>query len=444
MAENNSLLGLKIMDVLRKHSDKDNPLTQQDIVRLLKSDFGTEVDRKTVGRNIAVLVDYDDDRHIGYKTSKRVQNGEESERRTAFYYKSDFEAGEMRVLIDSILSNRHISMKYTKDLIDKIVEKNEWLRKKGIRDIAFYDTYYKQNIPDLFLNTEEILFAIDEHHDLEITVGDYDVNLNLTGGRPTRVSPIQLCMYEQIYYLIAVPYPNLVISRKQGSKPSAVAYPVADMTQVKVLKHTDNSSIEGLNEVRRETDFSDLIEGDLYMGRGVVSGNKRSITFVIPKVFLKDVVRRFETNIRVAEIPGAFWVQPMRHLRECPLIKITVKNTTVRAMERFMNEHRTHIYILDPESLNYNHYDEEERRIFEETVKEVIPESERRGAWPIWRGGEKTTRLREVEASGLPDDEKKQLKELLRKMFRSGINMKEWLEKMEKDYQSKQERRKNN
>lgn len=198
MAENNSLLGLKIMDVLRKHSDKDNPLTQQDIVRLLKSDFGTEVDRKTVGRNIAVLVDYDDDRHIGYKTSKRMQNGEESERRTAFYYKSDFEAGEMRVLIDSILSNRHISMKYTKDLIDKIVEKNEWLRKKGIRDIAFYDTYYKQNIPDLFLNTEEILFAIDEHHDLEITVGDYDVNLNLTGGRPTRVSPIQLCMYEQI------------------------------------------------------------------------------------------------------------------------------------------------------------------------------------------------------------------------------------------------------
>ena len=136
-------------------------MTQQDIVRFLKSDFGTEVDRKTVGRNIAVLVDYDDDRHIGYKTAKRVQNGEESDIRTAFYYKSDFEAGEMRVLIDSILSNRHISMKYTKDLIDKIFEKNEWLRKKGIRDIAFYDTYYKQNISKLFFNIEEILFAIE-------------------------------------------------------------------------------------------------------------------------------------------------------------------------------------------------------------------------------------------------------------------------------------------
>lgn len=438
MAENNSLLGLKIMDVLRKHSDKDNPLTQQDIVRLLKSDFGTEVDRKTVGRNIAVLVDYDDDRHIGYKTAKRVQNGEETEIRTGFYYKSDFEAGEMRVLIDSILSNRHISMKYTKDLIDKIFEKNEWLRKKGIRDIAFYDTYYKQNIPDLFLNTEEILFAIERYHDLLITVGEYDVNLNLTEGRPTRVSPIQLCMYEQIYYLIAVPYPSLARSRRHVFKPAVFAYPVADMTQVKTLKHTDNSSIEELNEIRRETDFSDLIEGAHYMERGVISRDKRSITFVIPKVFLKDVVRRFEKNIRVTEIPGASWSEYMFISKKSPLVKVTIRNTTVRAMERFMNEHRTHIYILDPERLNYNLYDEEKRRIFEETVKKVIPNRERNGARPIIHSGELIKRMREVEASGLSDEEKKQLKELLRKMFRSGIKMKDF---WEKEYQLRQERK---
>ena len=441
MAENNSLLGLKIMDVLRKHSDKDNPLTQQDIVRLLKSDFGTEVDRKTVGRNIAVLVDYDDDRHIGYKTSKRVQNGEESETRTAFYYKSDFEAGEMRVLIDSILSNRHISMKYTKDLIDKIVEKNEWLRKKGIRDIAFYDTYYKQNIPDLFLNTEEILFAIEKYHDLLITVGEYDVNLNLTEGRRIRVSPIQLCMYEQIYYLIAVPHFDLAFSRKSGCKPSVRAYPIADMTQVIALNHTNNSSIEELNEIRRETDFSDLIEGSLYTARGAYSGEKRSITFVIPIVFLKDVVRRFEKNIRVTEIPGTSWSEHLAFSRKGPLVKVTVNKTTVRAMERFMNEHRTHIYILDPENLNYNPYDEEKRRIFEETVKKVIPDSERQAARPIRHRGVMIERMREVEASGLSDEDKKQLKELLRKMFHSGINMKEYLEK---EQQQRQERRNNN
>ena len=440
MADNNSLLGLKIMDVLRKHSDEDNPLTQQDIVKYLKSDFGTEVDRKTVGRNIAVLVDYDDDRHIGYKTAKRVQNGEESEIRTAFYYKSDYEIGEMRVLIDSILSNRHISMKYTKDLIDKIVEKNEWLRKKGIRDIAFYDTYYKQNISNLFYNIEEILFAIDKHHDLEMTVGEYDVNLNLTEGRPTRVSPIQLCMYEQIYYLIAVPYRYIVLSRKRGIKPAVFAYPVADMTQVKALKNTNNSSIEELNEIRRKTDFSDLIEGSLDMGRGVLSGNKRSMTFVIPKVFLKDVVRRFETNIWVTEIPGTSWSKyPMSSINY-PLVKVVVKNTTSGAMKRFMNEHRTHIYVLDPEGINYNHFDETERRAFVETVKALTPQDGSSGRKPFKYVGELLARIKEVEASGLPEDEKKQLEKLLRKMFRSGINMKEYLEK---EHQQMQERRNN-
>ena len=144
MSINNSLLGLKIMDLLREFTDKDHGLTQKEIVKLLKIVYRTEVDRKTVGRNISILIDYDKGRYIGYKTATRMQNGEESEIRTELYYKSDYEEGEMQVLFDSILSNRHISMKYTKDLIEKISENNKWFKKKGLRDIAFYDTCYKQ------------------------------------------------------------------------------------------------------------------------------------------------------------------------------------------------------------------------------------------------------------------------------------------------------------
>ena len=46
MSYNNSLLGLKIMDVLRTHSSKEKPLTQQDIVK-----YHSEViDQKECGR----------------------------------------------------------------------------------------------------------------------------------------------------------------------------------------------------------------------------------------------------------------------------------------------------------------------------------------------------------------------------------------------------------
>lgn len=445
MAENNFLLGLKIMDLLRKYSDRDHTLTQKDIVEMLWLKYNTKVDRKTIGRNMETLIAYDEMRgeHIRDRALENEDGSlaEENKGVKRYYYKSDFDAGEMRILYDSILSNRHISMNYSKDLIDRISSGNIYQKEKGIRDIAFYDSYYKQHIPNLFLNTEEILYAIEKHHDLRITVGEYDANLNLVPGRETRVSPIQLCMYEQVYYLIAVPRFSLMISRKIGGSPSIYAYPVADLTSVRVLKHSDNSAIRELPEIRRKTDFSDVIEGFSYTERGVISGRKTSMTFVIPMVFLKDVVRRFEKNIRVSEIPGSVWSEHVGDPRECPLVKVVVRKTNTRAMERFMNEHRAHIYILDPVWLNYQYSDETKRRTFEETVKELIPEDEqgRRKMFPY--GGILIARSREVEASGLSDEEKKQMIILLRKMFRSGIKMKEYMEKEHQLFQERMKKR---
>ena len=95
MSVNNSLLGLKIMDVLREYSDRNRGLSQQEIVELLEDEYKTEVDRKTVGRNLKLLLEYDNGRHIGYETVKRIQNGKENVIRTNFYYRSDFETGEI-------------------------------------------------------------------------------------------------------------------------------------------------------------------------------------------------------------------------------------------------------------------------------------------------------------------------------------------------------------
>ena len=51
-----------ILRILETHSDKDNPLTQVEIARLISSRF--PCDRKTVGRNIQFL------RKIGYPIVK--------------------------------------------------------------------------------------------------------------------------------------------------------------------------------------------------------------------------------------------------------------------------------------------------------------------------------------------------------------------------------------
>ncbi len=260
MSYNNSLLGLKIMDVLRTHSSKEKPLTQHDIVKYLKVDYNTEVERKAVGRNINILVDYDNRRHIGYQLVKRMQGGEETDIRTNFYYKSDLEDGEMQMLIDSILSNRHISLKSTRYLINKISEKNPGLKKKGLRDIAFYDPRYKQDIPNFFPNTEKVMDAIENHKDIIVSIGEYDRNLKLVEGRTRRVSPIQLFMYEQTYYLFALKYAvgKLKVDGKTIFRPEIIR--VADLFSVSVLEKSDNTARQDLAKAQPGMNFTMFIE----------------------------------------------------------------------------------------------------------------------------------------------------------------------------------------
>lgn len=83
------------------------PLKQQDIINLLKKNYGIEVERKAIGRNLSFL------REMGYEIH--------SDRKGSYLEDKQFENAELRLLIDSVLSSRHISEKYSKDLIDKLV-----------------------------------------------------------------------------------------------------------------------------------------------------------------------------------------------------------------------------------------------------------------------------------------------------------------------------------
>ena len=58
-----------ILEILKNYSDADHRLTQLDIVEYLKKDYGMNVDRKTVLRNINDLIDEGID--IDYDESDR-------------------------------------------------------------------------------------------------------------------------------------------------------------------------------------------------------------------------------------------------------------------------------------------------------------------------------------------------------------------------------------
>ena len=42
---------LRIWQILQKHSDYDHPLTQEEIIKYLKNDYGIKMERKAMGIN---------------------------------------------------------------------------------------------------------------------------------------------------------------------------------------------------------------------------------------------------------------------------------------------------------------------------------------------------------------------------------------------------------
>ena len=102
---NKKMLNMLILDILKEHSDENHHLTQQQILRILKRDYGMECDRRSVKNNLEYLQEF------GYEIS--MEKG---------YYlmEREFEDSELRFLIDAVLFSKGISGAQAKDLIEKL------------------------------------------------------------------------------------------------------------------------------------------------------------------------------------------------------------------------------------------------------------------------------------------------------------------------------------
>ena len=144
---------LDILHILKKHSDKEHRLSQHDIQKLLVSEYGMKVDRKTISRNIITLVQCNYPIEYGNIGDETIL--------TNIYYDHKFLNGELRLLIDNILLMDGLSKKDRISLIRRI----EGLSSKYFHseiskiDMDIYGTIENKQI---ILTLEEIGSAIAE------------------------------------------------------------------------------------------------------------------------------------------------------------------------------------------------------------------------------------------------------------------------------------------
>jgi predicted DNA-binding transcriptional regulator YafY len=181
---------IRILQILQEHSDGDHLLTQDDIVDLLSKEYDLQVERKAVGRNLSLL------KEAGFEVVTCRQG--------SYLDGRPFENAELRLLIDSVLGSKHISPAYTKELIEKLTGLSNKYFKSHIKNIYSINDWNKAQNADLFLNIELVDEAIESNTCVTFLYNKYGEDKKLHSTSKNVVSPYQMILHNQHYYLIAI------------------------------------------------------------------------------------------------------------------------------------------------------------------------------------------------------------------------------------------------
>ena len=117
------------MHILERYTDCNHPLKHDEIVQRLENDYGITIERKAIGRNIALLQD------AGYDI--------ETTKRGSYLNSRLFEDSELRLLSDSVLASQHITARHSKELIEKIATLSNKYFKSHIKNVYSVNDWNK-------------------------------------------------------------------------------------------------------------------------------------------------------------------------------------------------------------------------------------------------------------------------------------------------------------
>jgi len=266
------MLAMGILEILKDYTDYDHRLTQQQIIELLDKNYGMVCDRKSVKSNIISLIDwgFDIENDKGWYLATR-----------------EFEDGELRVLIDSVLHSKSIPAEQAKILIEKI---------KGLGSSHFDDKMSKSTAigrlnrtknKDAMVNIEIVEDAIKEGKQIEFIYNTYGTDKKMHPRREKKyiVNP---------YQIIISGKPYLVCNTEGHDNLST--YRIDRMTELSML----DKKAKNIQEIKGKDYQFDLpkhMSEHIYMFNDDVS----RIKIKVKKYLMGEVVDWFGMEFTVRE-----------------------------------------------------------------------------------------------------------------------------------------------
>ena len=340
-----NLIPLCILEVLRKYSDPDHPLTHNMIVDHLEEDYGISPrpERKSIGRNLENLkTQMDIDMEITPKGSYLVSR--------------DFEDYEIRLLIDLVLSNKYISTIETKELVEKLKSLSGVYFKSYEDNLLTVDEKKKTDKRDLYLKLQlindaiesgcDICFVLDEKSKypgwmitgdmLRDEISGNESALDDEIDRRARIKPEYLVLMNNRYY-VAFMTINLHFPADYYEE---LAYCGLDeMHDLSIYKHEPIQLPEDFSFAGREQISEEAVRE--MVSRGVLERletGKIRADFLIDPPLLKKVTEALGEPVIVSDCTMGLFS-----------LKRVIIDVDRKTFERFWLNHMTEIKLLGPE-----------------------------------------------------------------------------------------------
>lgn len=323
---------LYILQILRKYTDASHTMTQQQIAEKLRSEYGLEVNRSTIKRNISDLIEAGYD--IQYTEvmrshiNKRTGEKEENTIYTDLYYEHDFTEAELHMIIDGLLFSRSVPYKQRKQLIDKLGKLSSSYFNQRMNHVHCMSADSPQN-PELFHTIDILDEAITQGKQVRLSYCYYGTDLKLHPGlnedgtiKRQILNPYQMVASEGRYYLICNNDHYSTVSNYRIDRITDIELldtPVKPKTQVEGLEN-------GLN-----------LQDYVYQNLNMFSDEAKDTEFIIDRKYVSLIIDFFGKHVTF-------------HEREDNKVSCRLKVSTM-AMKHWAVEHANIVRVISPEPL---------------------------------------------------------------------------------------------
>lgn len=319
---------LCILQILKKHTDKDHVLSQQEVLRYLKEEYDLTIDRRSVKSNIEFLQEagYEIETEGGYRLVTR-----------------DLEDAELRMLIDSVLFSKYLSGKQAGQLIEKLrgMSSSYFSARlshvSGLREMQYADNQ------QVLYSIETISDAIDVNRKIHYTSSHYGTDFKRHPGTEHTVSPYQIVANNGRFYLIC--------HDERYHDSMAVYYRIDRMRDVEITKEMryPQRKVDGMNH---GLNLPKHMAEHVYMFRGesvpirirTTAGMMDNLVDWFGKEFsiMSRDGENIEVRIRCNEDSFFFWAMQYGTSIEV-LSPATLRNRLAEAAENMVEKYRRQI-----------------------------------------------------------------------------------------------------